>query len=240
MSAAYLDVLAHKHVQMESVPKRGEDMLSAGNIFYWMASHVRARLVPYTLVVTSLIVGFVIGGTATSSVDADTRRQIQEVLQQFFLTAPGTIVPSGELVARQALGGELMRSGLLMWVLGLTVIGAPLVLVISLMRGFALGFTTTFIIEELGWRGGVISAAALLPHNLFAIPGLLMAGAAGLMFAGGAARILFGRPTAQTVYGHFASSMGIALVAAVLLTIGVLVEAYITPVFVNLAVTYIL
>lgn len=215
-------------------------MLSSGNIFHWVASHVRARLVPYALVVTMLVVGFVIGGTATSSLDTDTRRQIQEVLQQFFVTAPGTIVPSGELVARQALGGELVRSGLFMWVLGLTVIGAPLVLVISLLRGFALGFTTTFIIEELGWRGGVLSAAALVPHNLFAIPGLMMAGAAGLMFAGGAARILLGRPTTQTVYGHFASSVGLALTAAVFLTIGVLVEAYITPVFVNLAVTYIL
>ena len=120
---------------------------------------ITARLVPYALVVTMLVVGFVIGGTATSSLDTDTRRQIQEVLQQFFVTAPGTIVPSGELVARQALGGELVRSGLFMWVLGLTVIGAPLVLVISLLRGFALGFTTTFIIEELGWRGGVLSAA---------------------------------------------------------------------------------
>lgn len=215
-------------------------MLSAGRMLQWVAAHVRTRLVPYILVVSMFIVGIVVGGMATSSIEPQTRQQIQDVLQQFFATAPGTIVPAGEVVARQALGGELIRSGVFMWVLGLTVIGAPIVLLISLFRGFALGFTVSFILEELGWRGGVLSIASLFPHNLFAIPGLLMAGAAGLTFAGGAARILFGKPTTQTVYGHFAASVSLAFIAGIFLTIGVLVEAYITPVFVNLAASYIL
>src|SRR5690625_1090008 len=139
-------------------------MLSAGRVYQWVAVHVRLRLVPYILIASVLLIGVVIGGMATSSVEPQTRQQIQEVLQQFFVTAPGTIVPAGEVVARQALGGELIRSGLFMWVLGLTLIGAPVVLLIALFRGFALGFTASFIIQELGWRGGVLSVASLLPH----------------------------------------------------------------------------
>ena len=46
---------------------------------------------------------------------------------------------------------------------GLTVIGAPVVLGIVFLRGFVLGFTIGFIIDELYVRGLILSLSSVLP-----------------------------------------------------------------------------
>lgn len=207
--------------------------------FTLIALHVQRRFVPYLLAAAILVVGIVAGAASVGSVEADTHEEIVEVLAAFFTAALPVETPAVGNVLKEALGGDLLRTGLMMWVLGLTVIGAPLILVMMFFRGYALGFTAGFVISELGWRGTLLAFVSLVPHNLFALTGLLMAAAAGLAFAAGAGRILVGRPGPQTVYAHFASSGGLTLLGGAFLVAGVLAEAYITPVLVHTTMSYL-
>lgn len=214
-------------------------MFAVGTLRQLIGSHIGRRIVAYLLVTALFIMGGAFGGMATRAVDDGAKVEIRETLGRFASGVDGSIPPAGEEVVRKTLFGDVLRTAALLWVLGLSVIGAPLILIITFFRGFALGFTAGFIVEELRWRGVLLAVTALVPHNLFAVAGLLVAGAAGLTFAAGAARILIGKRTEYTVYGQFASATLFAVVAAGLILAGAFVEAYITPVFVQLAARYL-
>lgn len=219
----------------------GVGLLAVGTLFQLVSGHLRRRMLSYLLVISALAMGFIAGSIATRSVDPVGREEITSVLATFFAEPTATNVPpSSDRLVHEAFTGDILRTAVLMWVLGLSVIGAPVILVITFFRGFALGFTTGFMVEEMSWQGGVMAAASLLPHNLFSLMGLVIAGAAGLMFAGAAGRILLGIRTEYTVYGQFASSAGLTVAAAVLILSSMFVEAYVTPVLINVAMRYIL
>lgn len=69
------------------------------------------------------------------------------------------------------------------WVLGLTVIGIPLIAAVVFTRGFALGFTSAFLIKLKGLAGVVTVFLAIFPPNLVAIPLIILASASGIVFS---------------------------------------------------------
>lgn len=72
---------------------------------------------------------------------------------------------------------------LLIYLLGLTVIGIPLTLSIIFMRGFYLGFSVGFLCQGLNSGGILLTMVSILPQNIFFIPGLLVAVSASLLFS---------------------------------------------------------
>ncbi len=56
------------------------------------------------------------------------------------------------------------------WFLGLTMIGIPVILIIDVIKGFTIGFTTSFIVNGLGMKGIWMSLLGVLPQNLIYIP----------------------------------------------------------------------
>lgn len=69
------------------------------------------------------------------------------------------------------------------YVLGLTVIGIPVMLALVFARGFVLGFAFTFLVKEKSTAGIILAAASILPQNLLYVPALIVGGAASLSFA---------------------------------------------------------
>lgn len=71
--------------------------------------------------------------------------------------------------------GRNLKTICKIWFLGLTIIGLPLVLAIIFSRGFVLGFTVGFLLENKGWQGFIITLLTILPQNLLHIPTLVLA-----------------------------------------------------------------
>lgn len=215
--------------------------MAVGSLSTLIREHVRRRILSYILVCASLIAGFVSGGLATRTVDAAGRTAISSSISAFFAEpAAAATEPRTDRLVYDALTVDILPTAGLTWLLGLTIIGAPIILAITFFRGFALGFTARFLIDEFQWRGGLLAAAALVPHNLLALAGLILASVAGLRFAIGAARILLGLRTEYTVYGQFASSLLLTLSGALFILGARFVEAYVTPVLIDLTMRYIL
>lgn len=216
-------------------------MATIGTFSQLISGHVRRRILSYLLILAVLLMGMVAGGVATRSVESAAREEIQSVLSTFFADpTAANLPPSNDRLINEAFTGDILRTAVLMWILGLSVIGAPIILVITFFRGFALGFTISFLVEEMLWRGGVLAVASLVPHNLLSILALLIAGAAGLTFAGVAGRTLLGSRTQSTVYRQFATSAFLTTVASALILASMFVEAYITPVIITVTTRYIL
>ncbi len=123
---------------------------------------------------------------------------------------------------------------LLIWILGLSVIGLPFIPVILFLRGFVIGFTMGFLIEELAAAGFLFALASLLPQNFLLIPLYIFSGLISIAFAWNLLTALLSRRVVDfwqqfTGYSILMSICGTGFIFAAL------VEFFISPFLMNLA-----
>lgn len=122
------------------------------------------------------------------------------------------------------------------YLLGLTVIGIPVVLALIFARGFALGFTVAFLTSEKSFDGIVLALVSILPQNIFYVPALVVAGAASLSFALVLIRRYF--DPMQRVWPSFANYTAVMLLVLTVMLGAGMVEAYLSPALLKLAASF--
>ncbi|MNC04735.1 Stage II sporulation protein M [compost metagenome] len=71
----------------------------------------------------------------------------------------------------------------LIWILGLSVIGLPGILILDFLKGVLIGFTVGCMVSEYSWHGMLFALVSVAPHNLVLIPVLLVGSAAAIAFS---------------------------------------------------------
>lgn len=118
---------------------------------------------------------------------------------------------------------------ILMWFLGLTMIGIPIVLVLDAIKGFSIGFTIGFIVNSLGRKGVIIVLLGLIPQNLIYIPCYLVASTLAIEFSLMIIRDRINRKWSYNIWGRVFSYSLTFLIISLFLMVGFLIESYITP-----------
>lgn len=180
------------------------------------------------------IMGLAFGSLAVQTLSESQKMDLSNYLQGLYGSVSlGLTSFSRQDMARQGMIDNIVKSSGLLWLLGLTIIGAPLILIIIFLRGFVVGFTVGFIIDEMFLKGLAIVMASVLPHSLLTIPAIILAGGASFSFATVSFKTLLGLTT-ENIYNQFITCTFMMLISGVLLAIGTLVEVFITPIFISL------
>ncbi|NLY55574.1 MAG: stage II sporulation protein M [Firmicutes bacterium] len=186
----------------------------------------RAKI--YLLVTIIFVMGSLFGALAVNIISPEQQAALTLQLDSFFdgvrpVSTGGLSISAVKTITFS----NILRVVGVIWVLGLSLIGSPLILVVVFTRGFILGFTIGFIVKKLGLKGVVMSLAALVPQNLFYIPAIIIMGVAGVAFT-----LNFLKSWRYRDDGIFPQFLGYTLVAlfcTLLMAGGVLVEGYLTP-----------
>ncbi|MEC9488077.1 MAG: stage II sporulation protein M [Halanaerobium sp.] len=194
---------------------------------------------PYLLFLTVIfIVGVFFGSLAIKSLGYQAREELVAYLSNFFQGIEGQGLFSMDTTSLVETLSYNLKTLLLLWLLGLSIIGMPLIPIIIFMKGFVIGFTVGFLVEELVMKGVVFALASVVPHNLILIPGFLLAGIFSLSFSFTVVKSLFMKRPINFLPGLFnftAITMGLGL----LLIAGGFIEAYVTPFFMELVIKYV-
>lgn len=126
----------------------------------------------------------------------------------------------------------------IIWLLGTSILGFPLIFLLLFLRGFVLGFTVGFLVDQIAVKGLLFAVVAILPHNLFIIPAMLIAGVTGVSFA---FKIIKLRLSARKFdFGQLFINYSLTILFTCLfILIAGLIEAYITPVFIKFIIPII-
>lgn len=132
---------------------------------------------------------------------------------------------------------SLQKNGrfiLIVWLLGLLRLGFLLTLLYLLLKGLALGFTVGFLVDRSALKGVVFCLAAVLPHNFLLIPAYLSASAISTSFSilKYKNHLAWKKQSSSYLFLQYSFFMFLIFISMI---VGVLVEAYITPVFIKLA-----
>jgi len=126
-----------------------------------------------------------------------------------------------------------------LWVLGLTIIGIPIILIIDIIKGFTLGFTVTFLISSMGINGIWMILIGVIPQNLIYLPCIILASVFGMELS-----IVKFREKANRQGSHFINRVNINysisfLIISLAMILGFMFEAYLTPMAVKIIVSNI-
>jgi len=115
----------------------------------------------------------------------------------------------------------------LIWLFGISVVLMPLIPVFLFFKGFALGFSTGFLVSYFNLKGFVISLLTIFPQNILIVPVFLAAAVNSTAIS-------------LKIIGHFRGKRGFSMMnlldytlgmilLAMILMVGILIEVYISP-----------
>ncbi len=191
------------------------------------ASHLRELMAPASYVAGAFILGLVCGASVLHTLNPAQQDGLRQYLDSF-ISSMSTLAQNGQFPVLSAWEDALRTQALsmaILWLLGLSVVGAPLIMLLVSARGFVLGFTVGFLVEEKAAQGLLLSIVAVLPQNLCYVPALLGAGALALYFS---LSLCKGAREAPILTSILAYSLAFA-VLLLLVLIGSWIEAYLVP-----------
>jgi stage II sporulation protein M len=204
-------------------------------LLLWVNS-LRQSWPAYLAVLVLFATGIAAGSLSVQRLQADQAQELSIYLDQFMAQA-GVIEVDSVKALQDVLYSDITVI-LAVYLLGLTVIGIPVILGIIFTHGFVLGYTVCFLAMEKSIQGIILACAAVLPQNIILVPALIMAGVASLSFA-----VLLARRfnnSKVVIWPNFVAYSGLILIVLVFSAVAGLVEVYFTPLLVKLAANYML
>ena len=124
-----------------------------------------------------------------------------------------------------------------MWLLGFTIIGIPFVAFLIFTRGFIVGFTVGFLVNEYVMRGLAFAFVSILPHSLFSVPAVIITGVSATSFSW-----MLMRHKVHGKHNMMMEAFSYSFIC-MLMTCGMivasLIEVYISPVFMKLVAGFL-
>lgn len=199
-------------------------------------TYLRRNWFVYFIVTVFFAAGVVFGALAVRNLNVDQIGELSSYLNSFLEKVGDTPLKDRSL---KLFLNENLYTLVAMYVLGLSVIGLPLIPVVVFTRGFIIGFTVGFLAREKAVKGMIFAFVSVVPQNLLLIPAILIAAVLAVNLSllllrhrlAGAGNSLL-RPTG--LYTLF------MLVLVAISGLAGLCETYITPVFIKMAAGYLL
>ncbi|MGZ9586842.1 stage II sporulation protein M [Paenibacillus marinisediminis] len=144
-----------------------------------MIPNVRQYVHLYIFVSVLFIVGVIFGAILVNALTLEQQEELSRQVSQVFVNIS---VSEGSQSFWSSLW-TYWRWVSIIALLGLSIIGFPLILIVDFLKGVLIGFTVGTLVSQYSWKGVFVALAAVAPQNMFAIPLLLMASVASIAFA---------------------------------------------------------
>ena len=110
------------------------------------------------------IIGIGFGALLTVMMKAEDQTLVADYLNQFFTQLKGNDLNYGSAFIQSILSNVLFILGI--WLLGISVIGIPIMIFMYFSKAFILGFTIASMIQNFSWKGIVLALFCTFPHQI--------------------------------------------------------------------------
>lgn len=145
-------------------------------------NHVKEHATIYLFMLILFLTGIIFGAIIVNSMNITKKIDLFFYLERFF----------GELSSEHSIDTvDILKNStiyhvkylLLLFILGLSVIGLPVVWILLFLKGIVVGFSVGFIVNQLGLKGLLIAALSIAPQNIVIIPIYIIAGSMAMIFS---------------------------------------------------------
>lgn len=141
--------------------------------------HINNNLKEYFITVLIILIGIIIGIMKINNTDIQNQSQISDNINEIVENVKNNEIDKIEIL-KKSINKNLVM-GILLWFLGLAIIGIPIIYGIILYKGFCIGFTMSAIIAVIGkGKGIVLAVTSLVIHNIILLISMAMIAISGL------------------------------------------------------------
>lgn len=198
-------------------------MLPSKNI---VINHLREHLTIYTFMIILFITGVIFGAIIVNSMHFVQKQDLFFHLEQFFgQIATQNIMTHGDIFKQSVF--YHVKYLLFLFILGISLIGLPLIWVLLFLKGLVIGFTVGFIVNQLGMNGLLLAALSVAPQNLIIIPIYIGASSLAMIFSLTLLEKLFARRVSQSIVQPLGKYMTAYVILIVATVFAALLEAFV-------------
>lgn len=201
-------------------------------------SDVRAHMNIFVFIFVLFIMGMVFGAVIVNSMNFVQKQDLFFYLKQFFEqqtmmegTGKATLVKDSMLYHLKYMS--------LLFLLGISIIGMPIITVLLFIKGLVIGFSVGFLVNQMGWYGLLISSVSIAPQNLVIIPVYLFAGSLALIFSLTLGKQLFIRRVHQPILKAFVRYSALFGALLAILMVSSIIEVFISNTFLEYVLKWI-
>lgn len=188
--------------------------------------HFKNNIFTYLALTIVIMIG-ISSGVITIKIMSEAQRiELSNFLSDFFKVLDEQKIQNTVLLKSSILNN--FKTGVIIWAMGIIVIGMPITFTLILFRGFTIGFSIGFIINNFGFKGFLLSFLALTPQNIFIIPGLIIISSLSTSYS---INFIKNRKKIkkESILKEIISFSFFSSLTLLCFVIGGLIEAYITP-----------
>ncbi|MDC3413114.1 stage II sporulation protein M [Aquibacillus sp. 3ASR75-11] len=189
--------------------------------------HFRDHAVVYVFMTILFLIGIIFGAIIVNSMNFVQKQDLFFYLERFFgQILDGTAINNQELL-KQSFFYQL-KYLLLFFILGLSIIGLPIVWILVFIKGLVVGFSVGFFVNQMGWQGLLVAAASIAPQNLIIIPVYILAGSMAMIFSLTLLGKLFSRRMNQPLLQPFLQYSLVFIMLIVSVGVGAVLESLVS------------
>jgi len=211
--------------------------MSENRITLALSKHVQDNFWLYIISLFCICTGIVIGIYSVKYMGSFERSDLVSYLNNFSSTLKDGSI-NYQLIFIQTLKNNLPLI-LILWFLGLTMIGLPAILLLDLFKGFTLGFTMSFIISQLGTKGMWLSLIGIFPQNLIYIPAVVISSVIAMEFSITILKDRSEKKWTSNIWVRITSYSFMFILISSFMFLGFFMESYLSPNIVKLLMSNI-
>lgn len=194
-----------------------------------LKSHMEEKLPLYVFVSVLFMTGIAFGALMVNALSQQQIAEMSHFLSQFFQRLEHGSTGESNVFLLQAFTTHL-KWVLLIGVLGISIIGLPIILILMFIKGVLLGFTVGYFVSQLSWKGMLFAMISIAPQNILVVPALIICSVSGISLS----LFLIKKQLSTRQLGHakqqFASYIKMIFSLIFILFVASLFEAFVTPV----------
>lgn len=195
--------------------------------------HISKNTTGYIIMFAAFVAGICSGSFFTGSLGEKLTGELGSFMDNFT-----TAVCDGKMSASSVFLDGIVgnfQMVFLIYMLGMTVIGVPFIMIVMGVKGFTVGFTSAAAIKFVGTKGVAAVFFTILPGELLIVPALLMMSVCAMEFS---IKMIKGRTTKflhkERLWDEVARYTLITVLLYFVIVVAVAYEAWVAPIFAGL------
>lgn len=188
--------------------------------------HVQRYKTVYLFMTILFLTGIVFGAVVVNSMSFIQKQDLYFHLDRYFQQLiDGYLIPNKDIFQKSFF--HHVKLLFLLFFLGLSVIGLPLVWILIFIKGLVVGFSVGFIVNQLGLKGLLLATVSIAPQNVIIIPVYIIAGSFAMVYSLSLFHKLFSRSVSQPFLKPFLQYSVVFMTLIFCALFGSLIESYI-------------
>ncbi len=180
----------------------------------------------YLLLIIVILLGITTGVFYHFFLNSETKTLVETQMDGFFQSMKeGTITGQKTFLNSLCSGGISL---IFLWILGISIIGIPFILLHLFYKSFLIGFSFFSIIANYGWKGIFLAITYIFPHQLLNLVIWLLMSFYTIHFSIRLIKVLFLKKNLN-LREAFQKYTRILILSAILIVVSAAFEGYIAP-----------